>query len=242
MRFKYDFHMHSCLSPCGDTDMTPFNLVNMAKILELDIIALTDHNTVGNCGAAIEAGKDAGLTVLAGMELCTSEEIHVVCLFTDLESAEGFYEAVKPRIPPIKNKPQIFGEQLYMDSLDNVLGQEEILLVTATSIGIDEVRGIVDSFGGFCYPAHIDRESYSIISSLGAFPEDLGFTCAEVTQNADVDALKLEYPALNAVRLMRSSDSHYLENMHEATDTIGVEECTAEAVISYLRSLKLKTN
>lgn len=237
MRLNYDFHIHSCLSPCGDADMTPYNLVNMAKILGLDVIALTDHNSTGNCKAAIEAGEAAGLAVVAGMELCTAEEIHVVCLFPDLESAETFGEIVKSRIPPVKNKPQIFGDQLYMDSQDKVLGEEQILLVTASMIGIDEVCGLVQNSGGFCYPAHIDRSSFSVISSLGAFPDDLGFTCAEATLNADIDKLTTDYPALKNVRIMRSSDSHYLENMHEAADTIDAPECTAKSIISCLQSL-----
>lgn len=217
--------------------MTPYNLVNMAKILGLDAIALTDHNSTGNCRAAIEAGNEAGITVLSGMELCTAEEIHVVCLFPDLDSAQAFGEALKPLLPPIKNRPSVFGEQLYMDSQDNILGREDTLLVTASAAEIGEVRGLVDKFGGFCYPAHIDRESYSIISSLGVFPAELGFTCAEATKNADIEKLKAEYPELKNIRVMRSSDAHYLENMTEAADTIDVPECTAKAIISYLRTL-----
>lgn len=237
MRYKYDFHLHSCLSPCGDNDMTPFNLVNMAKILDLDIIALTDHNTCGNCRSAIEAGREAGIEVLAGMELCTAEEIHVVCLFPALDSAEAFSAEVKKRLFPVKNKPEVFGEQLYMDAVDDILGSEEILLVTASGVTIDETPELVRGFGGFCYPAHIDRQSFSILSSLGAFPPELGFTCAEATPDADIDALRHEYPGLKKARVMRSSDAHYLENMREAADTIALTECSAKAVIEYLRGL-----
>ena len=92
MKLKYDFHLHSCLSPCGDNDMTPYNLVNMAKLMGYDIIALTDHNSCLNCPAAIKAGQEAGITVVPGMELCTSEEIHTVCLFPTLEKALEFLE------------------------------------------------------------------------------------------------------------------------------------------------------
>ena len=90
----YDFHIHSALSPCGDKDMTPYNLVNMSKLLGLDIIALTDHNTCENCASAIKAGQSIGLTVIPGMELCTSEEVHVVCLFEELKAAEEFSDYV----------------------------------------------------------------------------------------------------------------------------------------------------
>ena len=89
--------------------MTPYNLVNMAKLLGLDIIALTDHNTCENCASAIKAGEAIGLTVIPGMELCTSEEVHVVCLFPDVESAMEFSDYVISSMPPVKNRPDIFG-------------------------------------------------------------------------------------------------------------------------------------
>ena len=105
MELNYDFHLHSCLSPCGDNDMTPYNLVNMAKIMGLDAIALTDHNTCLNCEAAMKVGKEAGVLVIPGMELCTDEEVHVVCLFPQLENALAFSEYVRERIPPVENRP-----------------------------------------------------------------------------------------------------------------------------------------
>ena len=46
MMLYYDFHIHSALSPCGDADMTPNNIVGMASIKGLDAIAVSDHNTV----------------------------------------------------------------------------------------------------------------------------------------------------------------------------------------------------
>ena len=42
MNIYYDFHIHSCLSPCGDDDNTPNNIVNMALIKGLNAIALSD--------------------------------------------------------------------------------------------------------------------------------------------------------------------------------------------------------
>ena len=81
MKLYYDFHIHSGLSPCGDNEMTPNNIVNIAKLYDLDVIALTDHNSTLNCKAVMDLGKEIGLTVIPGMELCTSEEVHLVCLF-----------------------------------------------------------------------------------------------------------------------------------------------------------------
>ncbi|MDL2233637.1 PHP domain-containing protein [Ruminococcaceae bacterium OttesenSCG-928-L11] len=240
MRIRYDFHLHSCLSPCGDEDMTPYNLVNMAKLLDLEAIALTDHNTVGNCRSAIEAGRECGITVLPGMELCTSEEIHVVCLFPAIENAEAFGAYVKGQLPPVKNKPEVFGRQLYMDAADGVLGEEPILLVTASFLTVDALPALCAEYGGFCYPAHIDRSSFSVLSAFGMITADMGFTCAEISLNGDVGALAARHPDLNRMRIMRSSDAHYLENMMEATDTLAVEENAPAAIVRALRERGLR--
>ena len=139
MKLYYDLHLHSCLSPCGDNDMSPYNLTNMAKLLGYDIIALTDHNSCENCESAIKIGKEIGLTVVPGMELCTSEEIHNVCLFPTVEKAMEFSRFIKATMPPVKNREEIFGQQLIMDTEDGILGKEEILLTVASSVSIDEL-------------------------------------------------------------------------------------------------------
>ena len=151
MRLKYDFHLHSCLSPCGDNDMTPYNLVNMAKLMGYDIIALTDHNSCLNCPAAMKVGEEAGITVVPGMELCTSEEIHTVCLFPTIEKALDFSEYVKTTMPPIMNDEKIFGNQYIMDHTDKILGNEELLLTTASGISIDDVVKEVRRFDGVAF-------------------------------------------------------------------------------------------
>ena len=97
MKYYYDLHLHSCLSPCGDMDMTPNNITGMAKLLGLDIIALTDHNTCRNCEATIAAGKENGVVVVPGMELTTSEDIHAVCLFPNLERRDRASASARER-------------------------------------------------------------------------------------------------------------------------------------------------
>lgn len=234
MRLYYDLHLHSCLSPCGDDDMTPWNLVNMAKLLGLDIIALTDHNSCGNCRSAMKVGESIGITVVPGMELCTAEEVHCICLFEDIEKAEGFGEYVKTTMPPVKNRKEIFGNQLLMDGADGVFGQEEILLTTASSISIDSLPGLVREYGGVCLPAHIDRESYSILSSLGDFPPELEVNAFELTPKADEKYYFENYGYLTGKKLLRSSDAHYLENMREKEFYLDLEENSASALIEYL--------
>lgn len=237
MKLYYDFHTHSCLSPCGDNNMTPYNLVNMAKLLGLDIIALTDHNTCENCASAIKAGEAIGLTVIPGMELCTSEEVHVVCLFPDVESAMEFSDYVISSMPPVKNRPDIFGEQLIMDETDNVIGNQEKLLTIASAISISDVCRTVEDYGGVCYPAHIDRSSYSVLSNLGMITEDMGFSAVEMTAEADRETLLRNHPILNGVQIFVDSDAHYLENMKDAENIIDIPENTAKAVIDFIKSL-----
>lgn len=238
MKLFYDFHLHSCLSPCGDEDMTPFNLVNLAKLQGLDIIALTDHNTCLNCPTAVKAGEEAGITVVPGAELCTSEEIHAVCLFPDIDSALSFSDEIHKHIPDIQNHPEIFGEQQIRDEHDNITEYEPLLLTTATDISIDEVDKIVSSFGGAWFPAHLDRASYSLISSLGAIPDTLNLHAAEFTKNADIENYLKEYPQLQNTPIFINSDAHYLENIPPAERVIELEECTAECLIEYLNKQK----
>ena len=234
MKLYYDFHIHSCLSPCGDTDMTPNNIVNYAKIMGYDVIALTDHNTALNCPAVAKIAEENGITFIPGMELCTSEEVHIICLFYTLEDALNFSEYVKSTMPPIKNKPSVFGEQLICDENDNVIGQEDILLVTASGISTEKVVKKVAEYNGICYPAHIDRSSFSILSNLGTIDEYFGFKCAEIYDILKEDELNKKHPYLEKLKILSDSDAHYLENMRIPQQIIDVPENNINAILDYL--------
>ncbi|MCF2682617.1 PHP domain-containing protein [Faecalicatena contorta] len=211
----YDLHLHSCLSPCGDDDMTPANIVGMAAVKGLDVIALTDHNSCKNCPAAMKHGEEYGVTVIPGMELTTSEEVHVVCLFPELNDALDFDQYVYERILPIKNKKNIFGEQQIMNELDQVIEVEERLLISATSISFDEVFDLVKSYHGIAYPAHIDKSTTSLLSNLGFVPPDSSFTCAEITTYDHLHQIQKEHPYFLRCNIISSSDAHYLQDIHE---------------------------
>ena len=174
--YRYDLHLHSCLSPCGDTDMTPNNLVNMAALLGCDIIALTDHNTCRNTPAAVKVGQATDVLVIPGMELCTAEEAHVVCLFETVEDALAFDKYVCAHIPKVPNRPEIFGEQWILNEDDEKIGEISELLITATDISINDVQALVKKFNGVAFPAHVDKDAYSVTASLGAIPPEA--TCA----------------------------------------------------------------
>lgn len=237
MKFKYDLHIHSCLSPCGDNEMTPYNLTNMAKICGCDIIALTDHNTCLNCESAMKVGEDIGLTVVPGMELCTSEEIHCICLFPELKNALAFSDYVKSTLPPVKNREKIFGNQYIMNETDEIVGCFELLLTTASGISIESISDLMKDYGGLWYPAHIDRSSYSVISSLGDFPEGLLTPCFELTYEASEKEYRKKYSATAGKKLMRSSDAHYLESLMTGKEEIELTENSARELITNLMNI-----
>ena len=131
MKLYYDFHIHSCLSPCGDEDNTPNNIVNMALLKGLNVIALADHNTGKNCPAVMAVGRKNGLVVLPAMELTTSEDIHILCLFERYEDLQKLEEHISSRRMKIANRPEVFGRQLIMNEKDEVIGEEEHLLIVS---------------------------------------------------------------------------------------------------------------
>ena len=236
--YYYDLHLHSCLSPCGDMDMTPNNIVNMAKLLGLDVIALTDHNTSLNCEAAMKVGEETGVLVIPGMELTTSEDIHAVCLFPTLEKALSFSEYVDSNRIKIKNKPDIYGRQVIMNALDEEQGELEHLLLPASFISIMDAYLKAKEFGGICYPAHIDRDSLSILSALGEIDPCCGFVTAELADKAKLDPLRKQHPILDTLKIVTNSDAHYLENMREAENRMELPALTRENVIQYLDTPK----
>lgn len=211
----YDLHIHSCLSPCGDDDMTPANLVGMAAVKGLDVIALTDHNSCRNCPAALYHGKKYGVTVIPGMELTTSEEIHVICLFPSLEDALSFDSYVYKRLIPVPNREEIFGRQQITDEEDKITGIVENLLINATSISFDNVFSIVSSFNGIAYPAHVDRAFSSLLSCLGTVPPGSTFSCAEFYSLENLRQICTEHPYFKTCTPICCSDAHYLGDIHE---------------------------
>ena len=236
LNLTYDLHIPSCLSPCGDEDMTPANIAGMAAVLGLDVIALTDHNSSKNCPALMAASKEYGVLAIPGMELTTSEEVHAVCLFSRLEAALDFDQYVYRHLIPFPNKEEIFGRQLIYDCQDQICGTVPNLLINSTDISFDGLWELVRSYEGVMFPAHIDKSSNSLLSNLGSIPPDSRFVTAEVKDLKKLHELKRQNPYLENCRIISNSDAHYLEHIQEPGLTILAEEKSAEAVIQTLLS------
>lgn len=238
MKYSYDLHIHSCLSPCADDDMTPANIAGMAYIKGLDIIALTDHNTCKNCPAFFKACHEYGITPIAGMELTTAEDIHLVCLFKNLQDAMSFSDYVYTQIPDFKNNPNIFGNQVIMDENDNVVLTEEKLLITATSIDVNSAVEFVSKYGGVVFPAHIDRRSNGIIAILGDIPFDAEFTSVEFNDYNNKFEYENNYALVGELRHLCSSDAHNLGTINEPENFIELDTKSAENLIHCLKTKK----
>lgn len=229
MKISYDLHIHSCLSPCGDNDMTPNNIVNMALLLGLDAIAVSDHNSSLNLPAVFNIAQDCGLTVVPAIEVCTNEEIHMLCYCYTLQDIMLFSKEIYQYLPDFKNDEDIFGQQIILNENDSVIGYENRLLINALDISIDRLIKILKKYDGIAFPAHVDKSSNSIISNLGMIPDEYNFSCVEVKNPEFI----LDFNG----KKISNSDAHYLENIHEPIHFINVQENTARGIINYLKNI-----
>lgn len=228
MKVKYDLHVHSGLSPCAENDMTPCNIVGFAKLNGLDMVAVSDHNAIGNVQVCLEVGNAYGVTVVPAMELQTAEDIHVLCLFPTYESLKAFYDSVG--FYDIKNRAEIFGEQNLYDTEDEIVGKEERLLLNASKLSCDGVKDLADSFGGIAIPAHVDREENGMVAVLGAVTEE--FTAVELSTRATPEQVSEYSERFNVII---DSDAHTL-NKISMGNVIDLEDLSAESLIKKLKN------
>ncbi len=241
-KFYYDLHIHSCLSPCADDEMTPVTVAGVCALNGLSIAALTDHNSCGNLPAFFAACRAYGVVPIAGMELETAESVHLICLFPEFDDAMSFWQSVKDNyMMPFKNKPEVFGNQLYMNEDDEVVGEEETLLITSTTLSIDEAVPLVRESGGFVFPSHIDRTSNGIIAILGDVPPEPSFTFVEFNDSENVLPYREKYASLTGLSVLVNSDAHRVTSINEAENYIELdvdasnEEAVRKAFFEYLK-------
>jgi PHP family Zn ribbon phosphoesterase len=215
--------------------MTPNNIVNMSILKGLDVIAVTDHNSCANAQSVVNCAKNTSLFVIPGMEIETSEEIHVVCLFQDLQGAEEMQKIVYSRLPDIKNREEIFGEQLILNEADELVRKESRLLLTSAYITINEVFEIVnEKLGGIAIPAHIDRQANSILSNFGVMPQDINIKCVEISDvKAEKKVLAMD-KNISFMKKIYSSDAHYLWNINERQNFIEAGSLSIEDLFGAL--------
>ena len=205
-----DLHNHSCLSPCGSLELSPRRILEIASAKNLKVMALTDHNSSLNCPAFAKLCPQFGIIPIFGMEATTSEEIHVLCLFTSLEASLAFSEFAYSILTPFLNNPERTGDQVYVDEEDNIEGEVEYYLVNPLDMSIDSIGEKVSEYSGIVIPAHVDRSAFSMVSQLGVLVEGpwTALECVRIPpafNGAPLDTMG--YP------LTTSSDAHYPEHI-----------------------------
>jgi PHP family Zn ribbon phosphoesterase len=211
-RFKADLHIHSCLSPCCDLDMSPRAIVERSLERELDIIALCDHNSAENVGAAMRAGSKRGLHVLPGLEISSQEEVHTLAIFDDEAQALMMQALVYAHLKGT-NRPELFGDQIVVNEFDEVEGFNDRLLIGAAQLRLHDVVKEVHRLGGISIASHVDRPSFSILSQLGFIPDDLALDGVEVSRHVDPRSARTAVPEIGSRPLVASSDAHFLDDI-----------------------------
>lgn len=233
MNIALDLHIHSALSPCGDSDMTPNNIVNMARLKGLDAIAVTDHNSAENVEVVMKLGFEKGIVVLPGMEVQSREEVHLLCYFACLGRVLDFQERIYVHLEG-KNRPDFFGEQVIMDEKDRITGHSDRLLIGSVGLSVERIVNMAIGLGGRVVPAHVDKKTYSIISNLGFIPPDLDIKSVEVSRPGNTAGLLRQHSQLKGYSIIHSSDAHRLEDMLEREFFMEVKEKSVLGILEQL--------
>lgn len=219
-----DLHIHSVLSPCGQLEMSPANIIEAARHRELNVIGLADHNSTLNAVVTRNLGAEEGILVLMGAEVATREEVHCLTFFEDEERLLLFQQYLEQHYSPIPNRPDIFGHQCVVDAEENILDEVEYYLVAGISQTVQQVAGYVRSLDGLFIPAHINRPSMSLISQLGFIPEGLTADAWEAYRYSRPGVLQEEHPPLRGKTIIRSSDAHSLDQVGAVTTNYHMKE------------------
>lgn len=228
--FQADMHIHTVLSPCGGLDMSPVNIIRKAKEDQLDIIALTDHNSTKHCKSAQEIGNRYGITVIAGAEVNTEEEIHALAFFENLDQAEKFQQFLDDKLMVVRNKPEVFGHQFVVDENEDIMEEEERLLVASLKAGIDEVAKQVTLLNGIFIPAHINRLHNGIFSQLGFLPDYIRYDALEVSRMNALEEFLKAHPETVNYCLVTNSDAHSLKQVGSSRTSFYLEEPTFQEI------------
>ena len=209
-QFRSDLHVHTVLSPCAEVEMIPPLIVESALDNNIQLIAITDHNSSANFLAVQKAAKDTPLVVLPGIELQTREEVHTLCLFDDYSQILQFQEIIDRSLPNLQNQPEHFGEQFIVDETGDFIRREDRLLLTSTDLSLKEAWQFVTKIRGLFIPAHVNRKAFGLIENLGFMPTDIEVNAVEISRHLSPAEAFLKFPQLKGFPLIQNGDVHRL--------------------------------
>lgn len=228
-KFKADLHIHTSLSPCADEEMFPQSIIKQAKMNDLDIVGICDHNSAENVVATKKIGQREDVAVIGGIEATSQEEVHILALFDKIKELFEFQEIIYKKLPGV-NDEKIFGKQLIIDENNEVVGSNKRFLIGATSLSLQEIVKVIYSLGGLTIASHIDREIYSIIAQLGFIPEGLLLDALELSPNYNGKTVcaagRQIDPELYGFSLVTFSDAHFLKDIGKSFTIFLIEEAS----------------
>jgi 3',5'-nucleoside bisphosphate phosphatase len=234
--FRADLHIHTVLSPCGDLDMSPVNIVSEAALKGLEIIGITDHNTTRHCELITRLAREIGIFVMRGAEVTTKEEVHCLAFFENTDAVNKFQEFLDSSLPVLLNNPAIFGYQVQVDENDKIVYEEKRLLINAVSKSFEETEAFVHELNGIFIPAHINRSKNSIYSQLGFLPEKIKADALEISGASPLSDFAEIHPEIKAFPLIRNSDAHYIKDVGSRTTSFFIEEPSFNEIRMALKS------
>lgn len=235
--YNCDLHIHTCLSPCAELDMHPQALVERALEKTIDIIAISDHNASANVPFVTAAAAGKNIRVIPGMEITTSEEMHLLALFETLSDLHELQTVIDQHLFG-QNDENRFGVQAIVNEHGEVEGLNNQLLIGATDLSIDSIVNIIHQLGGLAIPAHIDRESFSVLSQLGFIDDQAHFDALEISKLTGLRQARIQYAELSRYPFLTSSDAHFIKDIGTSTTQVLLEEPTLQE----LRMSLLKQN
>lgn len=236
-QFRADLHIHTLLSPCGDLEMSPANIVNRASELNLQIIGIADHNATQHGPLIKKLAQQKGIFTLCGAEVTTKEETHCLAFFENNEVLAEFQLYLDAHLPDIKNDVKYFGYQVVVDEQEMIVQEVEKLLISAISQSINQVEQKVHQLGGLFIPAHIDRPKYSVMSQLGFVPPDLKADAYELSPKTTKEKITSQFPWLKDAGFIRSSDAHYPHQMGSQVTIFELEEISFNEIKMALKAI-----
>lgn len=237
-QFRADLHIHTLLSPCGDVEMTPRNIVQKAKASHLDIIGITDHNSTKNALLVKKLAEKEGIYVLTGAEVTTREEVHCLAFFEKAEELQQFQEFIDANITKIPNDEEYFGYQPVIDEDENILELIPYYLPAALKVGITKIQQQVERLNGIFIPAHIVRSVNGILSQLGFIPPGLKLDALGLSMHGSKNDVEQQYVLQNKISLIRNSDAHYIEQIGEICSVFNMKEITFLEIKKALNQLE----
>ena len=215
--------------------MTPRNIIEQAASRGINIIAVCDHNSAENIAVTQEIGKKRGIVVIPGMEITSSEEVHVLGFFENLERALDMQELVYGHLQPGDNDEDAFGMQVMVNEEDEVLGFNRRLLIGATDLSINKIVELIHVFQGIAVASHIDREVFGIIGQLGFIPPEACFDALEISSRTGLDEAAVKFGSYRSIPWITSSDAHQLEDIGKKTIGLYMNHASFEELTLVLR-------